>query len=271
MSNKLTTYLDRHRRAVQLKQLGILKAIDAICLRHGIDYWLDGGTILGAVRHGGFIPWDDDIDIAMRLDDLPRFVEAARRELPEGLYIQTPDTDPNVRMPIYKVRDTDSFLVEAADDFSRPYGKGLYVDIFPMMPYPSCSKAFIKRVAKGYCRANAILCSQHYYSVRSFAEFFYFGLKRAWCKLQWNVACALKMRNEYTSNTLNNNGYGIMHRTDSIFPVQRIKFEDAEFNAPANPDAYLTDLYRNYMQLPPEDKRGGHAVFYLEGLEGRLG
>ena len=154
MSNKLTTYLDRHRRAVQLKQLGILKAIDAICLRHGIDYWLDGGTILGAVRHGGFIPWDDDIDIAMRLDDLPRFVEAARRELPEGLYIQTPDTDPNVRMPIYKVRDTDSFLVEAADDFSRPYGKGLYVDIFPMMPYPSCSKAFIKRVAKGYCRAK---------------------------------------------------------------------------------------------------------------------
>ena len=89
MSNKLTTYLDRHRRAVQLKQLGILKAIDAICLRHGIDYWLDGGTILGAVRHGGFIPWDDDIDIAMRLDDLPRFVEAARRELPEGLYTNT--------------------------------------------------------------------------------------------------------------------------------------------------------------------------------------
>lgn len=57
-----------------------------------------------------------------------------------------------------------------------------------------------------------------------------------------------------------------MHRTDSIFPTQRIKFEDAEFSAPANPDAYLTDLYRNYMQLPPEDKRGGHAVFYAESL-----
>ena len=58
-----------------------------------------------------------------------------------------------------------------------------------------------------------------------------------------------------------------MHRTDSIFPTSRIQFEDAEFNAPANPDAYLTDLYRNYMQLPPEDKRGGHAVFYMEELK----
>ncbi len=267
MTEPLAIYLEKHRRSVQLKQLDILKEIDAICQRNHIDYWLDGGTILGAVRHGGFIPWDDDIDIAMRLADLPRFVKAAQSELPAHLYIQTPDTDPNVRMPIYKVRDRNSFLVEAADDFTRAYGKGLYVDIFPMMPYPSCSRSFIKRVTKGYCRANAILSSQHYYSVRSFAEFFYFGCKRAWCKLQWNVACLLHKKGEYTSNTLNNNGYGIMHRTDSIFPTQRIRFEDAEFCAPANPDAYLTDLYRNYMELPPEDKRGGHAVFYAETLE----
>lgn len=135
MSDSLKQYMEDHRRAVQLKQLDILKEIDALCQRHHIDYWLDGGTILGAVRHGGFIPWDDDIDIAMRLDDLPRFVEVAKQELPEHLYIQTPDTDRNVRLPIFKVRDKNSFLVENADDFTRPYGKGLYVDIFPMMPY----------------------------------------------------------------------------------------------------------------------------------------
>ena len=67
MSDSLKQYMEDHRRAVQLKQLDILKEIDALCQRHHIDYWLDGGTILGAVRHGGFIPWDDDIDIAMRL------------------------------------------------------------------------------------------------------------------------------------------------------------------------------------------------------------
>ena len=263
----LKEYLAKHRRAVQLKELGILKEIDAICQRNHIDYWLDGGTILGAVRHGGFIPWDDDIDIAMRLEDLPRFVEAARRELPPSLEMQSPDTDSAVRQPIYKVRDRNSFIVEADDDFARPYAKGLFVDIFPMIPYPAVSRKFIRRITRGYCRANGILQSQHYYSVRSFAEFFYFGLKRAACKLLWHATCLLHKPGAYTSNVLRNNGYGVMHRTDSIFPTRRIRFEDAEFNAPANPDAYLTDLFHDYMKLPPENKRGGHAVFYAETLE----
>lgn len=266
MEDALKTYMERHRRAVQLKQLGILKAIDAICRRHHITYWLDGGTLLGAVRHGGFIPWDDDIDIAMPLADVSRFVEAARTELPEGLVMQCPATDHNLRMPIYKVRDTDSFIVEAGDDFSRSYAKGLFVDIFPMVPYPAFSRRFVKRVAKGYCRANAILQSQHYYSLRSCGELFYFALKRAWCKLLWQVGGLFVKKGEFTSNTLNNNGYGIMHRTDSIFPTRPITFEGCELSGPADPDAYLTDLYRNYMQLPPPDKRGGHAVFYIETL-----
>ena len=59
----------QHLRACQLKQLSILEEIEGICRRHNIAYWLDGGTLLGAVRHGGFIPWDDDIDIAMTLED----------------------------------------------------------------------------------------------------------------------------------------------------------------------------------------------------------
>lgn len=263
----LSDYLARHRREVQLRQLEILRAIDAICRRHNVDYWLDGGTILGAVRHGGFIPWDDDIDIAMRRDDLPRFISAAQKELPDDLEMQCPDTDPTVRLPIFKVRDRHSFLVEADDDFSRPYAKGLYVDIFPMIPYPSFSAGFVKKVARGYCRANAILITQHRYSLRSFAEFFYFGAKRAICRALWTVGGWTKRKDEYFSNTLNNNGYGIMHRSDSIFPVKPITFEGETFLGPANPDAYLRDLYKDYMQLPPEDKRGGHAVFYLPSLD----
>ena len=262
--------LERHKaahlRALQLKQLPILKEIDALCRRHNIPYWLDGGTLLGAVRHGGFIPWDDDIDIAMRLSDLPRFVEVAKAELPPHLLMQTPATDPEVRMPIYKVRDRNSFLVEGADDFSRSYCKGVYVDIFPMIDYPSLPKGFVKCVALGYCRANAILKSQHYYSLRSFAEFFYFGAKRALCRLLWNVAGLFAKRGEYISNTLNNNGYGIMHRADSIFPLGSIEFEGCKFSAPASPQVYLSDLYRNFMQLPPEDKRKGHAVFFCEEI-----
>ena len=78
----LEEYKRRTLRQCQLKQLGILEEIDRICRKHDISYWLDGGSLLGAVRHGGFIPWDDDIDIAMSLADLERFKSVAPKELP---------------------------------------------------------------------------------------------------------------------------------------------------------------------------------------------
>lgn len=262
----LQEHQQRHLRAVQLKELEILKAIRDICESNGIDYWLDGGTILGAMRHKGFIPWDDDIDIAMRRDDIPRFVEAAQRELPDGLFMQTMESDPSCRLPIIKVRDTNSFLVEGGDDFNRPYLKGLYVDIFPLMPYPSISKSFCKRVVRGYCRANGILLQQHTYSWRSVAELFWFGIKRFSYRIQWLLACAFRPMNEYFSNTLDTNGYGIIHRLTDIFPTSTIEFEGETFSAPANPDAYLRNIYGEYMKLPPEEKRHGHAVFFVESL-----
>lgn len=262
----LRAYMGRHLRRCQQKELDILREIDAICRRHDIPYWLDGGTLLGAVRHGGFIPWDDDIDIAMPLADIDRFCRVAASELPGELFLQTRTTDPDVVAPVVKVRDRGSLLVEPGDDFARGYAKGLYVDIFPMRPYPSVGRSFVRRVARGYCRANAVLHSAHYYSLRSFAEFFYFGAKRALCRVAWEAACLTHPMGKYISNTLDNNGYGIMHRTDSVFPLSTIAFEDTTFSAPANPDAYLRDLYGDYQALPPEEKRHGHAVFFQPDL-----
>ena len=259
-------YMKKHLRAVQLKELEIMKAIHQVCEKNNIDYWLDGGTILGAVRHGGFIPWDDDIDIAMRKEDIPRFVEVAKRDLPDWLYLQTPEEDPS-RLPMIKIRDKNSFLVESSDDFSQSYPKGLFVDIFPLEPYPNVSKKFCKRVVKGYNRSNAILTASHYYSWRSVAELFYFGAKRAWFRLNWQIACAFSNKDTFFSNTLETNGYGIIHRRTDIFPTSTITFEGETFRAPANPDAYLKNIYGDYMKLPPEDKRHGHAVFFMSEFD----
>lgn len=259
----LDQYKQAHLREVQLRELEILTEIDRLCRREGIPYWLDGGTLLGAVRHGGFIPWDDDVDIAMPLDQLPRFIELAQRELPPHLLLQAPGVEgEDVRMPLCKVRDRRSFLVEYGDDFARHYHKGIYVDIFPMQPYPSVPRPLVKHLAGGYCRANAILHAQHYYSLRSLCQWPWFALRRAYCRTLWSLCKLLRPSGEYYCNTLENNGYGITHRRDAIFPLGTILFEGHPLSAPANPDAYLTDLYHDYRQLPPEDKRGGHAVFY---------
>ena len=261
-TERLKSYMQCNLRSVQQKELDILREIHKVCERNGLEYWLDGGTILGAVRHGGFIPWDDDIDIAMRREDLPRFVEAAQRELPEWLYVQTPATDPT-RLPMVKVRDTNSFLVEPTDDFTQSYSKGLFVDIFPFEPYPDVSRSFCRHITKGYCTANGVLHAKHYYSLRSIVELPWFSLKRFFFRIVWRLTCKLKGVGKYYGNTLDTNGYGIYHRNTDIFPTTTILFEGEEFRAPANPLTYARNIYGDdFMQLPPPDNRKVHAVFY---------
>lgn len=257
----LEAYVKKNLRACQLKQLGILEEIDRICRKHNIPYWLDGGSLLGAVRHGGFIPWDDDIDLAMRLEDLERFIRIAPAELREGLFLQTPESDPSSKEPIIKIRDLNSLYIESGDNMRADYQKGLFVDIFPFIDYPSVPKPWVKKLTKGISTAYSILHAPHYYSLRAFAECFWFGGKYALFKAVWSVLCLLYPKNTYISNVLINNGYGIMHRRDSVFPLGTIEFEGKRFSAPCNPDAYLKDLYRNYMDIPPEDKRKVHAIY----------
>lgn len=267
MKNRyLEEYNRRNLRVCQLKQLDILEEIDRLCRRHSISYWLDGGTLLGAVRHGGFIPWDDDIDIAMRREDMERFAAEAAGELPPDLFLQTRATDPEVELPIVKVRDMNSFYVEAGDNFAAGYQKGLYVDVFPFEDYPTVSRSFVKRITKGISKSNSILHKAHHYSVRAAAELFWFGGKFAAYSALWAAACALKPKGTYIGNIPTNNGYGIMHRKDSVFPLTEVEFEGKRFLGPANPDAYLRDLYGDYMQVPPEEKRVFHSVFIMPEL-----
>ena len=121
-------------------------------------------------------------------------------------------------------------------------------------------------MARGYCRANAILHSQHYYTLRAAAEFFYFTAKRACCRLLWTVGGVLRKKDRYYSNILAHSGNGNRHLRTTIFPLGTITFEGQTFSAPADADTYLRDLFRDYMQLPPEDQRKGHAVFYVPEL-----
>jgi lipopolysaccharide cholinephosphotransferase len=271
MKNELlAAYVAKNLRACQLRQLDILTEIDRICRKHHIEYWLDGGTLLGAVRHGGFIPWDDDIDIAMDHEALERFIEVAPRELPDHLFLQTPLTDPDSKEPIVKVRDTRSVYIEAGDNFRSDYQKGLYVDIFPFIDYPSVPASWVKRFARGVSKSYSILHTPHCYSWRALAEGVYFGLQYPLYRAVWWTLERIFPCGEYYSNVLLNSGYGIRHRKDSVFPLGSIQFEGRTFAAPHDVDAYLRDLYRNYMEIPPKEKQKIHAIYIHPDLTKEL-
>lgn len=252
-------------RACQLKQLSILKVIDDICRKHDLKYWLDGGTLLGAVRHSGFIPWDDDIDIAMDYQDMKRFAEVAPKELPEGLFLQSPETDPHVKEQMVKVRELNSLYIEKGDNFVDDYVKGIFVDIFPFEAHPDMPKSWLKRLAKGITKSNSILHHPHTYSLRAFAEFFWFGGKLLLYQAVWTLLRLVLPSSRY-ANIPKMNGYGITHDRETVLPLSTIQFEDTAFPAPHDPDQYLRNIYGNYMEIPPVEKRHFHSVVIIPEL-----
>lgn len=113
------------------------------------------------------------------------------------------------------------------------YAKGLYVDIFPMHAWPSLPYKFSKRLARGYCRANAILHTQHTYSWRSVAELFYFGAKRALFGTVWKICTLLTDNKKYYSNTIDNSGNGNRHLRSTISPSQPLSSRANVLRLPA--------------------------------------
>ena len=251
-------------RVSQLEQLKMLQIVAEICDRHGLTYWLDAGSLLGAVRHGGFIPWDDDLDIAMPLEDLKRFTEIAKVELPSHLFLQNKDSDPSYRFEHSKVVNLNSFYVQFDDDFEAPYQKGIFIDIFPYVDYPYLPIRIRKKFLRGMCISYSVLHSKHYYSLESALKWVWFGLKHLVFNCIWKL---LPKQKKYFTCLPSNNWHGMVQKRSDILPVSRIQFEGLNFNAPHNPDAYLSKLYKNYMQLPPEDKRDIHSVYIQPKLQ----
>lgn len=123
-------------RRLQLAELGILEAIDELCRAEGIVYFIDGGTLLGALRHGGFIPWDDDIDIGMPRADYDRFLEAAATGLRAGYSLHTYENTPGFAGMFAKVyRDGTAF--ETAETREAGCPQGIFVDVFPYDALPT--------------------------------------------------------------------------------------------------------------------------------------
>ncbi len=121
-------------RKIQHCELEILKAVVSLCERHNLRYWLAYGTLLGAVRHHGFIPWDDDIDIYMTVQDLKKFVKYAKEELKDDFFIQCPITEKKTHWMFCKVRKNGTRLLETNEQIRNDFHQGIWIDVFPLVP-----------------------------------------------------------------------------------------------------------------------------------------
>jgi len=266
---------DSNLKNAQQVMLRILKIVDDICHRHDIDYWLDGGTLLGAIRHGGFIPWDDDMDIAMPRKDYERFLLVAARELPPGLFLQTAARDPTYdafAKPPCKIRDENSLIVEP---FQRRLSDhpGLFLDIVPVdrVHLSDPEKNAELRMKKRYWRLcvlynlrwewskNLKVNVRNMVSVTRYVIGLDFWLKRYMKKAERKIIRNKQLTEGYRFALGFDVPWVRFFDVEEIYPLQRIPFEDGEFLAPHNCDSVLKKYYGDYMMIPPEEKRISHA------------
>ena len=259
---------DNLLREVQLVQLEILKDVDRICRKHNIKYYLIGGTLLGAIRHKGFIPGDDDLDIAMFRKDYDKFIEIYSKEKNKSYFIQNHKTEKNYWMFITKIRKNNTIFEDNVSINTNSHS-GVYIDIFPLDNIPEYDSV-IQKMQYGIIRGLSAV-SLYKNNYRSFNNKKIKFICQMLSVLPYKVInfvgdCIVKLYNnnetEYVTSWLSNYGYNKqrMHKYDIYGEGVEVEFEGAKFLAPNNFHLYLTKLFGNYMELPPEEERGNRHI-----------
>lgn len=246
-------YNNSELRKIQQKKLEILVDIAKFCEENKIKYWLDSGTLLGAVRHGGFIPWDDDIDIIIMEKDAEFLKENYKSENFE--IVNTNEEEIN----FYKVISKKEKVQVGNNNIAE-----LDIDIFLATYYPDSimlkfwnsffhlKKNRIDRFSFTLFFSNILINLK-----RKFEKTKLFNYKNIEKKIS-HILDKAKKENKYMPNIAYTPDCGfhlIIWREDEIFPLKKIKFEGIEFNIPNNYDTYLKKMYYSYMDLPPKEKR----------------
>jgi len=261
--------LDEHKQIM----LEILLVFASFCEEYGLKYYLDAGTLLGAVRHKGFIPWDNDMDICMMRSDYDRMVDILRERhyrLNNHIILERPE---NSLFCFCKLSDTRTKLIEYPDTW--PEESFVYIDVFP--------KDGIKDLSfktKMVCKISGLLSQLHWFNKHSIP---YWKEKKKGLK-KW-IACIasllVKDKNrpyrlqqkfikwyaknhpfvscEYANTLVNGEFYPICHRNcfdDRIL----LDFEGKQFYGPKGYDEWLRVLYRDYMIPPPPEKQRVHDI-----------
>lgn len=275
MENNIETYnKDDYEelglRDAQLLMVEILDDVHKLCEKHNLRYFLDAGTLIGAVRHKGFIPWDDDVDIGMPREDYEKFLEIAKKELPEYLFLQTFETDKyyDVYPVPCKVRYNGTLFFEEGTKENLKMHNGVYIDIFPYDSLPKhkivykIQRTLSYNILKSFKRLRDIPESLNFKNKITFS-FYRIVAKMFPSERRIKFFNYLIKWNDPNSEYM---GYGVdtfwseyVYKKADYFDLIKLSFEGKEFYAPKNYDSILTQLYGDYMIMPKEEDRVWHA------------
>lgn len=241
-------------RDLQLAQLQELKDIAAFCDANGIAYFLDSGTLLGAVRHKGFIPWDDDVDICMDVKSYRRFLKLARK-LPERYYFQNYRTDPTMTRKWTKIRIHGTTVTPKHLPVEDTHA-GACLDIFIMAGAAKTKPGkWLQRKADTVLRAY--LNGTDKSTLRRFL---------ARCA-EWVLLLDTRHSDQAFSSYYTPEAEDAVYMPSALFdPAERVKlpFEDADFYAPKNYEAVLEAYYGDWRTPPSEEERTGHGELLID-------
>lgn len=264
-------------------QLEILNDFIYVCEKYGLTYFVVYGTAIGAVRHGGFIPWDDDIDVAMLREDYNKFFEVFQNELGEQYNLLTPEIDGRYACTVTHIQKKGTrFVSEASQDLKCE--QCIFMDIFPLDYVAADKKAAIRQGRKANILGRLLFLAGTAYPVIP-----YKGLKKAIagviCKVvhyvlkicritpTWiykkyiETATKYNDSNEKSDYITSFEYIGCLKdkiREKDLFPMKKVQFENLQVNIPANNHEFLTKVYGDYMTLPPENQRINHMPLVID-------
>ncbi len=269
-------YSEKQLRVLQKIELENLKVFIDVCNRLELTYFVYGGTLLGAEKYNGLIPWDDDIDVALPRDSYEKFISLAPDILPNEYYLQNPYNCPQCPYPYTKMRRRGTKYIEYANRNVK-IDTGIYIDIYPVDRIPDDEKLRKKQFKK----VQQWLNFYHWRQVPLYDRKIdgYLGpMKRIGKWLICNSMKALPQRYcikkvDYYMTLYNNTQtqrYAALNSPNydniylHLFPLEVGKFEDMSVVIPGDYRTHLKMRYGDYSELPPEDKRCGHVPYILD-------
>lgn len=280
--NRSEKYKPEALKRLHNVQLQILSDFIRACEKYELSYFAVYGTAIGAVRHGGFIPWDDDIDVGMLRRDYDKFLQIFQKELGEKYNLLTPEIDDRYACTVTHIQKKGTkFVSEVSKDLKCE--QCIFMDIFPFDYVAQTKKEQQKQARKTTFwgkilflvgTANPVIPYEGVFGeIMSIGcKCIHFFLKLFRVSPRWiykkYIKCATAYNAEKRSGYVTSFEYmGCLKdkiKEKELFPMKKVRFEHLEVNIPANYHEFLSKVYGDYMKLPPEDQRINHMPLIID-------